>query len=317
MSGQLGRGVWRLLGCRQVGWRSVELLPPVIIISARSLASRDSHSDKVDIGDASRHSPQKTKELKDLLAELYSEQKQKETLPSAGGFSEYRDEDAPVIYDVEEERMLLRKAYEEGRELVLERDQKRPTVRRHAELLQGRGPRGVLSLQELTAILQRERVLDLAVIKVPAERQYADHLIIGTGRNARHLMAVSQLVQRLFKDQRLGTDPVPHIEGEQTKGQTGWIAMDMGNVVLHLFTQEMREVYDLETLWTVGGEYDDLSREARRPTSLQQLMLTQLEEFQPLDEEDSAAAAAAAAEEPELLDSVSHLQLDQAAAGRK
>jgi hypothetical protein len=26
-----------------------------------------------------------------------------------GGFSEYRDEDAPVIYDVEEERMLLKK----------------------------------------------------------------------------------------------------------------------------------------------------------------------------------------------------------------
>ena len=27
----------------------------------------------------------------------------------AGGFSEYRDEDAPVIYDIDEERMLLKK----------------------------------------------------------------------------------------------------------------------------------------------------------------------------------------------------------------
>jgi hypothetical protein len=52
-------------------------------------------------------------------------------------------------------------AYEEGRELVLEREQKRTTVRRHADILQGRGPRGVLSLPELTAILRNEKILGM------------------------------------------------------------------------------------------------------------------------------------------------------------
>jgi hypothetical protein len=48
---------------------------------------------------------------------------------------------------------------------VLEREQNRPTVRRHAEILQGRGIRGVLSLPELTTILERERVLGTPIIQ--------------------------------------------------------------------------------------------------------------------------------------------------------
>ncbi len=48
---------------------------------------------------------------------------------------------------------------------MLEREQNRPTVRRHAEILQGRGIRGVLSLPELTTILERERVLGTPIIQ--------------------------------------------------------------------------------------------------------------------------------------------------------
>jgi hypothetical protein len=41
----------------------------------------------------------------------------------------------------------------------------------------------------------------------------------------------------------------------------------------------------LETLWTVGGEYDDLTREAGRPSPLEQLISSSLDQFQPLDED--------------------------------
>lgn len=38
-----------------------------------------------------------------------------------------------------------------------------------------------------------------------------------------------------------------------------------GNIVLHLFLPETREKYDLETLWSVGEQYDDLSHQAEDP----------------------------------------------------
>jgi len=35
--------------------------------------------------------------------------------------------------------------------------------------------------------------------------------------------------------------------------------MDLGNIALHIFSARVRKIYDLETLWTVGPEYDDLT----------------------------------------------------------
>jgi ribosomal silencing factor RsfS len=36
-----------------------------------------------------------------------------------------------------------------------------------------------------------------------------------------------------------------------------WCAIDCGNIVIHLFQKEYRNLYDLESLWTVGYEYDE------------------------------------------------------------
>ena len=36
-----------------------------------------------------------------------------------------------------------------------------------------------------------------------------------------------------------------------------------GNIILHLFTSDVREIYDLETLWTVGPKYDPLCKEPK------------------------------------------------------
>ena len=51
-------------------------------------------------------------------------------------------------------------------------------------------------------------------------------------------------------------------------------------MVVHLQTQEQREYYDLETLWTVGPEFDEKTRamesagEANRLSALEELMKT-------------------------------------------
>ena len=62
---------------------------------------------------------------------------------------------------------------------------------------------------------------------------------------------------------------------------SGWNALDLGNIVVHLLSQDQREHYDLETLWTVGPEYDDKTRHLQQygdvMTSLEELMRTDFE----------------------------------------
>ena len=48
-------------------------------------------------------------------------------------------------------------------------------------------------------------------------------------------------------------ETIPKIEGEKSRD---WMAMDLGNIVLHIFSEEAREEYNLESLWAIGREYD-------------------------------------------------------------
>ena len=50
---------------------------------------------------------------------------------------------------------------------------------------------------------------------------------------------------------KLGVE-ADHIEGKAT----GWILLDYGCVVIHVFTKEARDYYNLEKLWADGAEED-------------------------------------------------------------
>ena len=205
------------------------------------------------------------KSVSELLSELYGEDnvKQdstKDKFSSVGGYVEYVDADSDVIYDIDEEREILRKAYLEGKTIDIGKRKKTSPAEKYSYMSKTRGERGVFELEEIVELLNNEKIVDLAVIKIPAERKYADHMVIGTANSDRHLRTVSSLIVSVFKRKMWLSDPVPRVEGAQDK-QCGWNALDLGNIVVHLLTQEQREYYDLETLWSVGAEYDDNSRQ--------------------------------------------------------
>lgn len=53
-----------------------------------------------------------------------------------------------------------------------------------------------------------------------------------------------------------------------------------GNIALHIFSPAAREKYDLETLWTVGSEYDTKT-DATNVTDIMEQYNTFLAEFEP------------------------------------
>ena len=75
----------------------------------------------------------------------------------------------------------------------------------------------------------------------------ADYFVIGGVNSTRQAQAVIEDIKHGTK-QSFGVRPF-NIEGE---ADTGWVLMDYGSVVVHLFTPEMRAYYDLEGLWRDG-----------------------------------------------------------------
>ncbi|MBW4029133.1 MAG: ribosome silencing factor [Acidobacteria bacterium] len=74
-----------------------------------------------------------------------------------------------------------------------------------------------------------------------------DALIIAAGRNDRQVRAIAEEVERRVE---LALDLKPtRVEGWTT---AQWIALDYGDVIVHVFDLETREYYDLEHLWSAA-----------------------------------------------------------------
>lgn len=72
----------------------------------------------------------------------------------------------------------------------------------------------------------------------------ADYFVIGSASSDRQLNAITEHIRDELRQQRR-LYPL-RIEG---RGENGWILIDYGDVVVHLFAPELRSYYDLEGLW--------------------------------------------------------------------
>ena len=84
---------------------------------------------------------------------------------------------------------------------------------------------------------------DTLLLDVREVSLLADYFVISTGEVERQLKAMSQELSAELKQQ--GVLPL-HVEGDAS---SGWILMDYGEVVIHLFAPAVREFYRLEDLW--------------------------------------------------------------------
>lgn len=75
-----------------------------------------------------------------------------------------------------------------------------------------------------------------------------DYFILCNGLSERQLGALRSSVREKAKTD-LDTLPL-RVEGQP---DSGWILMDYGAVVVHIFTPELRAFYDLEDLWRDGN----------------------------------------------------------------
>lgn len=95
-------------------------------------------------------------------------------------------------------------------------------------------------------VLIDKKALDVAEINVIEMTTMTDYFIIASGRSATQTKALYGYVDE--KLSKMGIEP-KHVDGVSS---AKWIAVDYGDIILHIFQKEMRDFYHLDTLWTNG-----------------------------------------------------------------
>ncbi len=107
------------------------------------------------------------------------------------------------------------------------------------------------ALASLCAQLADERKAEqIVVLDVAALTSFTDFFVIATGRNERQIRAIAAEVRARMKE---SGQPILGIEGE---AGGGWVLIDLGDAIVHLFSIPMRKLYDLELLWGEAPELD-------------------------------------------------------------
>lgn len=85
-------------------------------------------------------------------------------------------------------------------------------------------------------------------INLSGKTEIADYMIIATGTSSRHVGSIAdKLLLDLKKSDIVGIEP----EGTET---CDWVLIDAGDIIIHLFKPETREMYDLEGMWSMGAK---------------------------------------------------------------
>jgi ribosome-associated protein len=110
-----------------------------------------------------------------------------------------------------------------------------------------------LSPQELKTLIEEsldsDKAIDIVTIEMDEQSGLADYMIVASGTSSRHVAALAEKL----KD-RLEARGVKGIRMEGI-AQADWVAIDAGDILVHLFRPEVREFYNIEKMWTTYQPY--------------------------------------------------------------
>ena len=98
--------------------------------------------------------------------------------------------------------------------------------------------------RRLVDAIEEKKGEDILLMDIHAHCTFTDYFVLCSGASERQLKAIVDAILETA-DLHFGVSP-SHIEG---KPETGWVLMDMGNLVVHIFSPSQRRYYDLEGLW--------------------------------------------------------------------
>ncbi|MDN5352989.1 MAG: ribosome-associated protein [Clostridiales bacterium] len=99
-------------------------------------------------------------------------------------------------------------------------------------------------------LLDDKKGRDISVLSVRGISSLADYFIIVSGGSSTQIQALADHVEKMLHQE--GVD-LKHREG---KAQGGWILLDYRDIVIHIFSEDMRSYYGLERIWNDAKTVD-------------------------------------------------------------
>lgn len=85
---------------------------------------------------------------------------------------------------------------------------------------------------------------DVVALDVSELSSFADVFVVCTGRSDRQVRAIAESIEKAAK--RAGAAPL----GVEGYAEGVWVLLDLDDVIVHVFTPDAREHYDIERLWS-------------------------------------------------------------------
>jgi ribosome-associated protein len=89
-----------------------------------------------------------------------------------------------------------------------------------------------------------KQATDIVLLDVRQICSFADYFVICSGESERQIGAIYEEVDQVLR--KVGASP-HHSEGTP---DSGWVLMDFGDIIIHIFSPFEREYYQLEKLWS-------------------------------------------------------------------
>ena len=96
---------------------------------------------------------------------------------------------------------------------------------------------------EIAKILDKKKAHDVRVLKVESLTVLTDYFVIASGTSTTQVASLADEVE--YELSQSGIEPHT-TEGFDSKN---WVLLDYSSVIVHVFTQEAHDYYDLEHLW--------------------------------------------------------------------